>query len=126
DAMEVLEWMDERGVKPNAQLYVCLLKPCKNITIGKRVHLHIIKTRTKWDQILTNSLLNMYAKCGSMDDALSVFNSMQSRDVVSWTAMIAGYAQSEKKKEALGLFGQMQQVGIQPNQFTYIVVLSAC
>ena len=68
----------------------------------------------------------MYAKCGSMDDACSVFDSMQSRNVISWNAMIAGYAQNGNGKEALELFQQMQQEGVKPNSVTFVALLNAC
>ena len=80
DAMNVLEWMDKNRIKPNAQLYVCLLKPCKNLVIGKRIHSHIIKTQTQWNIQLENTVLNMYSKCGSIDDARYIFDNMQSKD----------------------------------------------
>ena len=126
DSMEVLEWMIEHGIKPDAQLYVCLLKSCTDLAVGKYIHTHIIKTQTKWDIYLENSLLNMYAKCGSMNDARTVFDSIHSRDVVSWNTMITGYGKNGNVKEAIELFNQMQQSGVQPSHVTYTVALSAC
>ena len=108
------------------QLYLCLLKPCRNLAIGKKIHEHIISSRTEWNVKLQTSLLNMYSKCGSMDDARSVFDSMEVRDVISWNAMIGGYAQNGNGKEALELFKQMEQEGIQPNNVTFVVILNAC
>src|SRR6202041_1543521 len=70
-------------------------------------------------------LLNMYAKCGSIDDARSVFDNMESRNVVSWNAMIAGYAQTGNGKDALELFKQMEKE-IQPNSVTLCALLNAC
>ena len=61
----------------------------------------------------------MYSKCGSMNDARSIFDTLQSKDIVSWNAMIGGYRQNGKGTEALKLFEQMQQEGIQPNHFTF-------
>ena len=126
DSMEVLEWMIEHGIKPDAQLYVCLLKSCTDLAVGKFIHAHITKTQAKWDIYLENSLLNMYAKCGSLDDARTVFDSIHSRSVVSWNAMITGYGQNGNAKEAFELFKQMQQSGVQPSHVTYTVALSAC
>ena len=126
DAISVLEWMDENRIKPNAQLYVCLLKHCKDITIGKYIHSHIIQTQIELNVILETTLLNMYSKCGSMNEAQSIFDTMQSKNIVSWNAMIAGYRQNGKGIEALKLFEQMQQEGIQPNHITYTIALSIC
>ena len=126
DAISVLEWMDENRIKPNAQLYVCLLKHCKDITIGKYIHSHIIQTQIELNVILETTLLNMYSKCGSMNEAQSIFDTMQSKNIVSWNAMIAGYRQNGKGIEALKLFEQMQQEGIQPDHMTYTIALSIC
>jgi pentatricopeptide repeat protein len=93
DAMGVLDWMDECGIKPNATLFLCLLKPCKDLATGKRIHDHIISSQTELDVKLSTSLLSMYIKCKSMDDACSVFHTMQLRDVISWNAMISGYTE---------------------------------
>jgi pentatricopeptide repeat protein len=65
-----------------------------------------------------NSLVNMYAKCGHMEEALRVFNKMPSHDVVSWTAMILGHVKSGQGQKALELFQQMQCEGVPPNPAT--------
>jgi pentatricopeptide repeat protein len=68
----------------------------------------------------------MYAKCGSLEDALKVFNKMPSRDVVTWNAMIGGYAIHGHGKEALKQFEQMREEGVQPDDTTFVCLLSAC
>ena len=73
-----------------------------------------------------NALVNMYAKCGSIRDAQLVFDLMGTRDVISWHAMIAGYAQHGHCKEAFEVIYQMQRVGMKPDQITYMSVLNAC
>src|SRR5258708_2470616 len=75
---------------------------------------------------MKNSLLNMYSKCGSMNDARSIFDNIQSKDVISWNTMISGYRQNGNGKESIELFQQMQKQGIQPDCFTYTVALSTC
>jgi pentatricopeptide repeat protein len=59
-------------------------------------------------------LIDMYAKCGSIEKARELFDKMHQRDVVSWTAMIAGYAMHGCGKEALKLFEQMKHSGMNP------------
>jgi pentatricopeptide repeat protein len=126
DVMAVLKWMRKNKIKPNAVLYTNSLKSCKDLAMGKHIHAQIISSRTELDTQLQNTLLNMYSKCGSMDDARSVFDSMKLRNVVTWTTMMQGYGTTGNGKEALELFHQMQQEGVQPNQWTYTVVLSIC
>ncbi|KAJ7555628.1 hypothetical protein O6H91_05G047200 [Diphasiastrum complanatum] len=129
EALALYEQMKQEDVQPNDVTYVCLLKACAGIAAlgkGKQLHSVIIKTGFELDAIVGSTLVDMYAKCGRIEDARQVFNSMHERDVVSWTAMIAGYAQQGFGKEALTLFDQMQREGIQPNEVTYVSVLSAC
>ncbi len=79
-----------------------------------------------WDVPVVNSLVDMYAKCGSMDDAWRVLNKMPSRDVVTWTAVLAGCALHGHGKEALKHFKWMCKEGVQPDDITFISLLSAC
>ncbi|KAJ7256129.1 hypothetical protein O6H91_Y414900 [Diphasiastrum complanatum] len=129
EALDLYEQMKQEGMQPGIVTYIVLLKACASIAAlekGKQLHSVIIKTGFELDAIVGSTLVDMYAKCGRIEDARQVFNSMHERDVVSWTAMIAGYAQQGFGKEALTLFDQMQREGIQPNEVTYVSVLSAC
>jgi len=78
-----------------------------------------------WDVRVVNSLVDMYAKCGSMDDAWRVFNKMPSRDVVTWTAVLGGCALHGHGKEALKHFKWMCKEGVQLDDITFISLLSA-
>ncbi|XP_059066260.1 pentatricopeptide repeat-containing protein At2g03880, mitochondrial-like [Cryptomeria japonica] len=68
----------------------------------------------------------MYAKCGNIEDACSIFDKMPHHGVVSWNVMIMGYATHGFDIEALKIFDQMEQSGIDPNHITFVGVLSAC
>eukprot|EP00250_Pteridium_aquilinum_P018547 c24122_g25_i1 orf=2-316(+) len=68
----------------------------------------------------------MYAKCGALAKAQEAFDSLPSGDVVSWTALIGGYAQHERCEEALRCFEQMKREGVSPNAVTYSCILKAC
>ncbi|XP_057843586.2 pentatricopeptide repeat-containing protein At2g03880, mitochondrial-like [Cryptomeria japonica] len=68
----------------------------------------------------------MYAKCGNIEDARSIFDKMPHRGVVLWNAMIMGYAMHGFDMEALKIFNQMEQSGIDPDHITFVGVLPAC
>ncbi len=70
--------------------------------------------------------MDMYAKCGSIEDAGKVFEKMASQDVVSCTAMILGHVQCREGQNALELLQQMQQEGVRPNSVTFVGALNAC
>ncbi len=73
-----------------------------------------------------NSLVDMYGKCGSMEDAQRVFNNMPLHDVVSWNAILGGCAMHGHGKEALRHFELMCEEGVKPNDITFVCLLSAC
>jgi pentatricopeptide repeat protein len=68
----------------------------------------------------------MYAQCGMIEDAIQVFHNMLEKDVVLWTTLILGYAKNEHYDEAVELFCKMKRDRINPNQFTFSSMLSAC
>jgi pentatricopeptide repeat protein len=68
----------------------------------------------------------MYAKSGSMEAAGRAFNKMPSRNVVSWNAILGGCSMHSHGKEAIKHFERMCKVGVQPNDITFVCLLSAC
>ncbi|KAJ7541386.1 hypothetical protein O6H91_10G057200 [Diphasiastrum complanatum] len=129
EALALYEQMKQEDVQPNNVTYLVLLKACASIgslELGKQLHSHIIKSGYETDVTVGNALVDMYAKCGSIELAGQVFNNMHERSVVSWNAMIAGSANQGFGKEALTLLEQMKREGMKPNEVTYVSVLSAC
>eukprot|EP01018_Ginkgo_biloba_P032972 Gb_02573 [translate_table: standard] len=126
EALHILHGIDQ---PVDTSTYVCLLQACikkKALSEGKVIHNHMNERGFVPDRILENTLVNLYAKCGSIVDARRIFDEMPKRDVCSWTVMIAACTKHGLAKEALTLFHQMQRTGIQPNQFTFASVLPAC
>ncbi|KAJ7524559.1 hypothetical protein O6H91_17G011300 [Diphasiastrum complanatum] len=129
EALALYEQMKQEGMQPDNVTFVLLLKACASLAAleqGKQLHSDIIKRGFQSDVIVGSTLVDMYAKCGCTEDAREVFNNMSERDVVSWTAMIAGYAQNGLGKEALALYEQMKQEGVQPDTVTFVLLLKAC
>ncbi|KAE8714976.1 integrator complex subunit 9-like [Hibiscus syriacus] len=119
----------DRGIEPDP--YVCSshLNACANLSAyeqGKQVHVHVLKHGFTHDIFSGNSLVNMYAKCGSIDDAERVFSKIPERRIVSWSAMLGGLAQHGHGKKAQRVFNQMLKYGVSPNQITLVSVLCAC
>ena len=75
---------------------------------------------------MRNSLLNMYSKCGSMNEAQSIFDTMQSKNIVIMECNDSGYGQNGDGKESIELFEEMEQEGIQPDSITFVALLNAC
>jgi len=93
---------------------------------GMCVHQQIIQHGLESNVFVESSLVDMYAKCGSLEDAWIVFNKMPVRNVVTWTSMILGHVQCGQGQKALGLFQEMKQEGVDPNFVTFVGVLNAC
>ncbi|PIA53599.1 hypothetical protein AQUCO_00900284v1 [Aquilegia coerulea] len=109
--------------------YDSLLTLCVNrkaIREGQRVHAHMIKSRYLPPVYLETRLIVFYTKCNSLKDARQVLDGMPERSVVSWTAMISGYAQRGYHIESWNLFNQMLKSGTPPNEFTFASVLTCC
>ncbi|KAK2989757.1 hypothetical protein RJ640_030250 [Escallonia rubra] len=75
---------------------------------------------------LMTSLVDMYGKCGCVDTTRRLFDQMARRDVMAWSAMISGYSQASRCKEALLLFHGMQKANVEPNEVTMVSALSSC
>ncbi|CAM6023970.1 unnamed protein product [Sphagnum balticum] len=128
-ALELFQEMRKQGVQPDLRSFVGLLNACANVVAleeGRHAHRQIIDRGWDSDIIVGNSLIDMYAKCGILEDACKVFKNMASRDVITWNAMISGHVKCGEGQKALELFHQMEQEGVQPNPITLVGVLNAC
>ncbi|WOL05952.1 hypothetical protein Cni_G14683 [Canna indica] len=129
EALELFREMQAAGVDPNAVTIPCLLPACGNIAAlmqGKSAHCFSLRKGILMDVYVGSALVDMYAKCGRIKDARAIFDTMKTRNVVSWNAMIAGYAMHGKAKDAIDLFLSMKRNMQKPDSITFISLLSAC
>ncbi|XP_062190969.1 pentatricopeptide repeat-containing protein At2g03880, mitochondrial [Phragmites australis] len=126
-AIELFMRMKDAGFSANQGTLTSVLRACTGMVmleVGRQVHAHVLKYDK--DLILHNALLDMYCKCGSLQDADALFHRMPQRDVISWSTMISGLAQNGSSVGALRVFNLMKSEGITPNRITMIGVLFAC
>ncbi|XP_010261165.1 PREDICTED: pentatricopeptide repeat-containing protein At4g18520-like [Nelumbo nucifera] len=129
EALEFLKEMLCEGVVPNPFTYSSALKACANVKAllqGKWIHSSVNKTCSLSNVFVGSALIDMYAKCGCVSEAIKVFDSMPERNSVSWKAMIVGYARNGLCREALKLMYRMQAEGIKVDDYILTTVLSAC
>ena len=116
--------------KDSVQSILMLLKCCtreKDLCKGHRMHEDILERGLLKKSIyIGTALVDMYAKCGALSKAQLVFDELPTQNVVSWTALIGGYAQYGHGEKALCCFEQMQQKGLSPDALTYVCILKAC
>jgi len=129
EALSFFLQMQQAGMKPTPFTFASTLSACASLSElekGKQIHIHIIRDEFDSNIILGNALIDMYAKCGCLEDAVKVFDKMPERDVVSWNALIAGNSRHGKGDGALKLFSEMRCLGLKPTQCTLASLLSAC
>ncbi|XP_057494498.1 pentatricopeptide repeat-containing protein At5g48910 [Actinidia eriantha] len=129
EAIELFREMQIVGVSPNYVTLVSVLPAISRLgalELGKWVHLHAEKNKIEIDAVLGSALIDMYSKCGNIEKALQVFETLPQRNVIAWNAIISGLAMHGQAKDAIDHFWRMEQAGVTPNDVTYIAVLSAC
>lgn len=127
-ALYCFEQMQLNGVSPDATCFACVLQACGNLRIaekGQELHLHIVKQGYEQDPFLSNCLLDMYAKVGSVDDARDVFEKLAIQDIISWTALATGYAFLGLAEEVFACLQQMQSENVSPNLVFWNSIIGA-
>ncbi|KAI8567894.1 hypothetical protein RHMOL_Rhmol02G0156800 [Rhododendron molle] len=129
-AIEVYIDMLRLDFEPTISTFASIIGACSILLafeIGQQVQVQLMKTEFFSDIKMGSALIDMYAKCGGIEEARRVFDSMAERNVFSWTSMIDGYGKNGHPEEALILFSQMQRdERSQPNYVTFLSALSAC
>lgn len=129
EAFKMFLSMLDDGFEPNEFTVCSVLDACgeeKELKLGKQLHGAIVKRMYKKDIFVGTSLVDMYAKCGEMEDSRMVFDGMRKRNTVTWTSVIAGYARNGFGEEAVRHFRVMQRRRIFANNLTMVSILRAC
>ncbi|BAT78042.1 hypothetical protein LR48_Vigan04g230000 [Vigna angularis] len=128
-ALSTYHQMRLSRVQPDEYTFATLVKACSLLTAleqGRQIHANIVKLDCAFDPFVMTSLVDMYAKCGNIEDARGLFRRMNTKRIASWNAMIVGLAQHGNAEEALQFFKDMKSRGLMPDRVTFIGVLSAC
>ncbi|XP_019453101.1 PREDICTED: pentatricopeptide repeat-containing protein At4g13650 [Lupinus angustifolius] len=129
ESFEIFKQMQIEGILPNEFTYPSILRTCTSsgaLYLGEQIHTLVLKSGFQFNVYVSSVLIDMYAKLGKLDTALNILRRVKEKDVVSWTAMIAGYAQHDMFAEALNLFEEMQDEGIQSDNIGFASAISAC
>ncbi|KAD1137718.1 hypothetical protein E3N88_43228 [Mikania micrantha] len=130
-AVNVFDDMVRQGeVKPNEATVVNVLAACASLgslSLCESVHTYVQERRDiPVEGIVGNAFINAYAKCGSITNAIRVFNKLRFKDTISWSTMINGVAMNGLVHHVLPLFGLMLVHGVEPDDVTFISLLTAC
>ncbi|RZC43525.1 hypothetical protein C5167_036466 [Papaver somniferum] len=130
EALYLFQQMQRSGEEPNEVTILSILPACTYLVAletGIWIHAYIDR-HFKWstNTSLSTSLIDMYAKCGSIQSAKQVFDSVNPKSLASWNAIISGLAMHGHVDSSLELFTKMVDEGTEPNDITFIAVLSSC
>lgn len=129
EALRLFTEMQALGIRPDQVTILSVISACAHLGAldqANWIHIYVDKNGFGGALPVNNALIDMYAKCGSLERARGVFEKMPRRNVISWTSMISAFAMHGDASEALSFFNQMKDENIKPNDVTFIGVLYAC
>ncbi|CAA7408007.1 unnamed protein product [Spirodela intermedia] len=129
EALAMYRDMQRRSHRPDNFTFPFVLRSCAATSDSQFcgcVHSRVVRSGYESDLYVSTSLIHGYAACGDVESAEVVFEEMPRRNVVAWTAMIAGYVKSGRTQDAVRLLQQMDFAGVEANEVTMANVLAAC
>ncbi|KAK3220495.1 hypothetical protein Dsin_014465 [Dipteronia sinensis] len=129
ESLYLFRRMQLAKVMANAVTIASILSVCAELAvlnIGREIHGHAIRASMKNNILVENGLLNMYMKCGCLEEGRLVFEGINNKDLISWNSKITGYGMNGLGENALATFDQMIEAGFKPDWVTFVAVLSAC
>lgn len=127
--LDLYRKMEFIGIAPDPVTLVGVLSSCAHLgahAVGRDVERRIEFSGFGYNPFLKNALINMYARCGNLVKARSIFDGMCVKNVISWTAIISGYGMHGHGDIAVQLFEEMISAGELPDRAAFVSVLSAC
>ncbi|CAN6724502.1 unnamed protein product [Malus baccata var. baccata] len=129
ETLALFQEMQLLGIRPDETTLVSVVSACTQLAaldLGQWIHAYIRKNGLKINVFLGTTLINMYMKCGCVENALEVFEGTSEKGVSSWNALILGLAMNGLVEKSLETFSEMKKCGVAPNEITFMGVLGAC
>ncbi|KAH1075300.1 hypothetical protein J1N35_027628 [Gossypium stocksii] len=129
EALRLFNELQILGIRSDQVTMLSVISACANLGVldkAKWMHVYADKNGFGGSLRINNALIDMYAKCGSLERAKNVFEKMTSRNVISWTSMINAFAIHGDANNALRYFQKMKEACVEPNGVTFVGVLYAC
>ncbi|XP_023552977.1 pentatricopeptide repeat-containing protein At4g13650-like [Cucurbita pepo subsp. pepo] len=128
EALSAVSLLVSKGIKMDKFTIVSAIKACsiiQDLDSGKELHGFILRHRLTSTEPM-NALMDMYFINGRKNSALKTFNSMQSRDIISWNTVFGGFSDENDAKEIVNLFGKFMLEGMKPNHITFSSLFRVC
>lgn len=130
EAVELFKTMaTKKNMKPDSITLRAAILACAQVgslDLARWMNHYVTKRDYQNHLYVKTALIDMYAKCGSVEVARQVFNGICDKDVVVWSAMIVGYGLHGRGREAIDLYDAMLQAEVRPNDVTFLGLLMAC
>ncbi|XP_028786655.1 pentatricopeptide repeat-containing protein At2g39620 [Neltuma alba] len=129
EALCIFREMQHEGFKPDHVTLTSVISACAEIShlrFGKSLHSFAVKADKDSDISTATTLISMYTRCEAFTHAMTLFNRMDYKDVVTWNTLINGFTRYGDPCDALQMFRRLQLSGIQPNGGTIVGLVSAC
>ncbi|KAK8955745.1 Pentatricopeptide repeat-containing protein [Platanthera guangdongensis] len=129
DALCLFVEMMKDGVEPDVVTILGLLSATAGLASlkkGKEIHGFLIRRCLEIDGSLSSSLVDLYGRCGNIDESFKIFNRVRCKDLVLWTSIIDACGMHGLGRDAIELFDRMEAIGIVPDHITFLSLLYAC
>ncbi|XP_028759642.1 pentatricopeptide repeat-containing protein At2g34370, mitochondrial [Neltuma alba] len=129
EAVEILGLLEKQHIQVDLPRYLQLMHQCgeaKALEEAKIIHEQVLRYLSPLKVSTYNRILEMYSKCGSMDDAFKVFNNMPKRNMTTWDTMVTWLAKNDFAEDSIDLFTQFKKMGLKPDGKMFISVFAAC
>ncbi|KAI5332598.1 hypothetical protein L3X38_022727 [Prunus dulcis] len=129
DVLDLFKEMTLMHLALDGIILCSMLNICANsasLILGRQIHALTFKHQPCYDVAMGNALVDMYAKCGEIEDANHAFDEMEEKNVISWTSLISGYGRHGLGHKAIALYKKMEYEGLEPNGVTFLSLLFAC
>lgn len=130
EALELFGDLLRARMEPNDSTIMSVISACANLgalDMGRWIYSYVCQKRGgDFDSRITTALIGMFFKCGSVKNALKVFQEAKVKYVGEWTAMLAGLSMHGLGEEVIEAFEDMVSSGVRPNAVTFIALLSGC
>ncbi|KAF3454473.1 hypothetical protein FNV43_RR04920 [Rhamnella rubrinervis] len=129
EAIQIFKKMVKTGIDIDPNMVSAILGVFgvdTSLGLGKQIHSLIIKKNFSCNPYVSNGLINMYSKCGELEESVKVFSRMSQTNSISWNSMIAAFARHGDGFKALKLYEEMKMEGLQPTDVTFLSLLHAC
>ncbi|XLT27531.1 hypothetical protein HN873_058823, partial [Arachis hypogaea] len=116
-------------MEPDDFTYGSVVKACaaqQALNYGMEIHGQIIKSELGLDSFVGSSLVDMYCKCGMLEEAEKIHYILEGQTMASWNSILSGFSSQKQSENAQKHFSQMLEMGVIPDNFTYATVLDIC